>query len=608
LKNEYDIPTLPSDIQERLEAIAQQVGGPYEEPEECRGCVGRTMFDTPNSKDDTILVLLPKENLGKLASQAVVRIKSLEEQYHRSYLGSVIRGPFAIPDGLRADAAPIVVSSTRGGFFLPEYHGLVEVEIAGEEVDGQILPPRFRPIPNSPVFILNEDEIRTFLKTNGNVCLGYAFGHEHLEVAFSIDNKSVLPRHTGILGTTGGGKSTTVAGMIAQLQKAGAAVVLIDTEGEYTQINEPTENKAMITSLAKLKMQPEGIKETHLYHLVGRECTNPNHPDVKPFSPQFSSISPYAAMEIFDLTEAQEQRCQKAFDMTRDALWQCLWDESTKNWITTEFDEFDTGYPKMTLTHLIDIIAAISNKLDKKTDDQIINYLRTPYFKSVENRGKFLSVLDCQLGVIQSWRALWGKVNRINRLGVFDNPNAKPINYRELLKSGSVSIIDLADTDSPLINNLIITDLLQGIQKAQEEAYEAAIKTNRNPTPVVIIIEEAHEFLSTQRIAKMQNLYQQVARIAKRGRKRWLGLVFVTQLPQHLPDDVLGLLNNYILHKIGDSNVIARLRKSIGGIDESLWLRMPRLAPGQAVVSLSSLSRPLLTAISPAPCKLRMTT
>ena len=54
--------------------------------------------------------------------------------------------------------------------------------------------------------------------------------------------------------------------------------------------------------------------------------------------------------------------------------------------------------------------------------------------------------------------------------------------------------------------------------------------------------------------------------IAKRGRKRWLGLVFVTQLPQHLPDEMLGLINNFILHKIADGTVVDRLRKSISGI------------------------------------------
>ena len=86
----------------------------------------------------------------------------------------------------------------------------------------------------------------------------------------------------------------------------------------------------------------------------------------------------------------------------------------------------------------------------------------------------------------------------------------------------------------------------------------------------MVFIEEAHEFLSSKRITQMPVLFQQVARIARRGRKRWLGLVFITQFPQHLPDEVLGLINNWIMHKISDANVVNRLRRSIGGVEEAL--------------------------------------
>jgi DNA helicase HerA-like ATPase len=122
----------------------------------------------------------------------------------------------------------------------------------------------------------------------------------------------------------------------------------------------------------------------------------------------------------------------------------------------------------------------------------------------------------------------------------------------------------------------------------------------------MVLIEEAHEFLSAERVKQMPVLFQQVARIAKRGRKRWLGLVFITQLPQHLPNEVLGLINNWILHKINDDDVVKRLRRSIGGIDSGLWSQLPSLAPGQSVVSFTSLSRPLLVAIDPTPCQLLM--
>ena len=104
----------------------------------------------------------------------------------------------------------------------------------------------------------------------------------------------------------------------------------------------------------------------------------------------------------------------------------------------------------------------------------------------------------------------------------------------------------------------------------------------------------------------MPHLFQQVARIAKRGRKRWLSLVFVTQLPQHLPRQVLGLVNNFVLHKINDAVTISRLRSSIAGIDDALWQRLPGLAPGQAIVTFTSMTRPLLVAVDATPAKLRM--
>jgi DNA helicase HerA-like ATPase len=105
----------------------------------------------------------------------------------------------------------------------------------------------------------------------------------------------------------------------------------------------------------------------------------------------------------------------------------------------------------------------------------------------------------------------------------------------------------------------------------------------------------------------MSTLFEQVARIAKRGRKRWIGLTFVTQLPQHLPRQLFGLVNSYVLHKITDPLVVQTLRKTVSGIDEGLWARLPGLAPGQAIVSFPHLARPLLVAVDPAPMKLRLT-
>jgi DNA helicase HerA-like ATPase len=105
----------------------------------------------------------------------------------------------------------------------------------------------------------------------------------------------------------------------------------------------------------------------------------------------------------------------------------------------------------------------------------------------------------------------------------------------------------------------------------------------------------------------MEATFEQLSLIARRGRKRWLSLMFITQSPEHMPSEVLGLVNNLIVHKLSP-DVAKGLSGAVSGIDSSLWKRVATLAPGQALVHCAHMARPLLVAVDPAPCKLRMVT
>src|SRR5438105_15166856 len=110
--------------QEALQSVADTTaagGGEWEEPADYRGSIGRTMFDTPSSDDGTVTVLMAPDNIEVLPRQSLVRIKSGRDG--RVYLGVVVAGPFAEPDGLRADAPVLVAVTVRGGILLPKHHG-----------------------------------------------------------------------------------------------------------------------------------------------------------------------------------------------------------------------------------------------------------------------------------------------------------------------------------------------------------------------------------------------------------------------------------------------------------------------------------------------------
>jgi hypothetical protein len=410
-----------------------------------------------------------------------------------------------------------------------------------------------------------------------------------------------------------------------------------------------------------------------LYHLVGRQTANRAHPQRTEFSVQFARLSPYAAMEVLNLPEAQQQRFLAAYDITREVMrdlgiFPRKGNKDDQRFVL-ELDEFERGYPRLTLSLLIDVVRACLALADRppkdtrrpvrKEEEEIAPLPLDPHhpaLKTPEGKRSLqirLNATTSLPGNSISWRALLGKLCRLHRLKVFYDESDpagvggeslprssasdrgkdsvsipdrgkdsaptpagashKPLNYAKLLQPGQVSVVDLSDSGASEMNNLVIADLLHGVLEAQDKAwrtYEQAKGQGKDPKPparVLVVIEEAHEFLSAERLDRMRNLFEQVARIARRGRKRWLGLVFVTQLPQHLPREVFGLVNGYILHKITDEQVVSALRRTVSGIDESLWARLPGLAPGQAIVSFPHLARPLLVSVDPAPAKLRLT-
>ena len=579
----------------------------FQEPEEYQGAIGRTMFDAPGAQDGSIIVLLPAEQIDQVPLQSILRVRSVRDR--RSYIGIVVSGPFAEPDGLPATSTIMITTAVRGGIFMPRYHGRVQLEILGEEIGGQVVPPRFRPLPNSPVFVLDPAEKAAILQPRGEIRLGVVVGDQDIEVGIPVTKKSVLPRHTAVLGTTGGGKSTTIGRFISQAQQQGMAVILLDTEGEYVEMNEPANEPAMLAALKSREIEPEGIPDTALYHLAGTETANPEHPRIYGFGLSFTDLSPYTIAEIVDMSEPQQERFFRTIDIGKLVLRELKVYPSTKDQEreVLELNEFEEGYPLLTLSRVIDIASVMLAVTRHQSADQVALFNSELNTKAAKD-SLFRHAQAANPKSEVSWLALLSRLWRLHRLGIFDQRNNPTIKHDQMLEPGRVSIIDLSGTDSPTINNIVISDMLRKIQRLQDARYRAweLDRTKPAPSKVLIVIEEAHEFLSASRISKMPILFEQVARIAKRGRKRWLGLVFVTQLPQHLPREVLGLVNNYVLHKINDEGVMRGLRQVIPGVDDTLWRRLPALAPGQAVVSMTHMTRPLLVAIDPSPVRLRM--
>jgi hypothetical protein len=217
--------------------------------------------------------------------------------------------------------------------------------------------------------------------------------------------------------------------------------------------------------------------------------------------------------EILDLNDAQSDRFFDAYTITKRAMEQFQIfprpDSEPDRKRAAAWDEMDTGYPNLKLSQLYDVVNLAGTVVSKEETDPRLD---TEAFRTGDHPKKLRRLIEATKPTsISGWRALQGKLGKIRRLKIFDAPTAKPLNFTEMLEPGRVSIIDLSDSDSTQINNLVIAELLRGIQHAQDRAYKEAIAHSRQPTPTLIFIEEAHEFLSASRIKKMDTLFSQVA-------------------------------------------------------------------------------------------------
>ncbi|WP_084717936.1 helicase HerA domain-containing protein [Sphingomonas sanxanigenens] len=330
---------------------SEKAGGQKKLPPIYDGSFGRTLYDTSGSSDGSVTVVMPPDKILDVTSQALLRVESHPDG--RRYVGTVSAGPFYDPDGISADSTAMVISAVNGAIGMPGHHGRLQLQLLGEERGGRIGPANRRPIPNSPVFLVDDAEMSSILGLEGDFAIGRVMGHETVDVPIPVHKKSVLYRHTGVLGTTGGGKSTTITNYAAGIAAEGAAVILLDTEGEYTTMHEVTADADML-ALAKAQGLPiKGVPDTHVLTLVGREPSNPDHPSHTEFTLDFSVLSPWTAIEILGMNDAQQGRFLAAYDIGRRLLGDInvfpIKKDAESERQALDWDEMESGYPHLTL-------------------------------------------------------------------------------------------------------------------------------------------------------------------------------------------------------------------------------------------------------------------
>jgi len=107
-------------------------------------------------------------------------------------------------------------------------------------------------------------------------------------------------------------------------------------------------------------------------------------------------------------------------------------------------------------------------------------------------------------------------------------------------------------------------------------------------TPLVVGMDEAHNFLTDADSVQADRVIGKFAEAAKQGRKERLGLFLVTQDPQDIADPIFKQINTTVVLNLGDEDAIKAVN-----IPSNLEGKVPYMEKGQMVVYSPDNSEPV---------------
>lgn len=166
--------------------------------------------------------------------------------------------------------------------------------------------------------------------------------------------------------------------------------------------------------------------------------------------------------------------------------------------------------------------------------------------------------------------------------------------------AADVVIVDLSLLAAEVLENvtaLIGRLILEFLQRLGENGGESA----RGSLPVVLVLEEAQNYIQQPRFAEEESIARVVfERIAREGRKYGLSLVVASQRPSELSKTVLSQCNSFIVHRLQNPEDLRYFKEIVPAIYGPMLEQIPALEPQTALVLGECVPAPALVRIRTA--------
>lgn len=455
---------------------------------------------------------------------------------------------------------------------------------------------RMLPIVSSNLSLLNNDDyaiIYDFDKDHS-----FFIGKDLFEINKDIylNFNNLMPTHIGIFGNTGSGKSNTLANIYSHYIKelngyvsSNAKVLLFDLNNEYGNNSICNKQHKVIYNLTTRKQSSkripfsfENITEDEMSILLNASIKT----QIPTIKHAFKSLKEEHEEEYYlkYVKNTIRNNQKDLFFAIRFRLNEYIKKINNINWHSNALNFY---YSKDDGTRIF------NNSSD--FDSIVLNNIQINLPAEPLDRFKFelcFSIIrECEHGV--NFEFLLPLLTRAEKIfndlkKVFDFEDNSDIFYRK-----NLAIIQLGNVNNDM--TMIVPSLISSVifRRQLEKKQGEEIKTIIN-----IVLDEAHNILYKEDdLAVHNNLLEKFEKIVKEGRKFGVFLTVSSQRPSDISSTILSQLHNYFIHKLVNPNDLNQIRKAVAFLDENALNFLTILAPGECILSGTSLSMPIFIQI-----------
>jgi hypothetical protein len=438
------------------------------------------------------------------------------------------------------------------------------------------------------------------------VNVGHIAGAESIPAL--IDVNKLVTRHSAVVGTTGSGKSTTVASLLNALSDPkkypSSRILVFDLHGEYAQA---LKERATIFKVNADKSKGSTEKELYIpfWALNFEELCDISFGNFGNDRDQNVVLERILQEKIKSITNNPKKginiddlNIDSPIPFSLNHLWYSLY--------TQTLGKFYPDREGTTLDNLAYEIDADGNEIKGDAIKGI-----PPIFKKINTskangeRVQYLPNSDVPLNNSQQLQSLGSKL-RVPRFDFIFKPGEWTPNedgsttkdLDTLMKDwiGSdkpITILDLSGVPISILNTIIgvlLRIIYEGLFWARN------LSQGGKERPLLLVMEEAHNYLNFEGSA-----LSIVQKIVKEGRKYGIGTMIVSQRPSEINSTILSQCGTFFALRLANSTDRSHITSAVTDNLEGLTSMLPILKTGEAIILGESVKLPMRTIIKAPP-------